>query len=71
MWNLRKFTLALFRQKFRESNAIRKEVTKELISRNILMVKRNFMFLHTHCAVLCVPHSVEKQDIFSHLKDIS
>ena len=34
MWKLRKFTLTLFWQKFRESNGFTKEVTLKLISRN-------------------------------------
>ena len=34
--------IALYWQKFRESNSFTKEVTKELISRNIFSVKDNF-----------------------------
>ena len=41
MWKLQKFSLTYFWQKFRESNIFTKEVTKELISRNI------FWFFHT------------------------
>ena len=36
----------LFWQKFRESNCLTKEVTKDLISRNIFSVRRNFAFFH-------------------------
>ena len=36
-----------FWQKFREINGFTKEVTKELISRNILLVRENFAFFHT------------------------
>ena len=42
LWKLLKLSLALFRQKFRESNNFTREVTKELISRNIFSVKENF-----------------------------
>ena len=35
VWKLRKFSLKLFWQKFRESNVFTKEITKELIWRNI------------------------------------
>ena len=37
----------LFWQKFRESNAFSKEVTKALISRNIFSMRVNFSFYHT------------------------
>ena len=42
VWNLRKFSLTLFIQKFRESIVFTKEVTKELISRNIFSARENF-----------------------------
>ena len=48
---LRKFSLILFWQKFREINSITKEVTKELISRNIFSVRENFAFF-PHCVVI-------------------
>ena len=44
MWKLRKFAVTLFRQKFRESNVFTKEVTKELISRNIFSLRQFFVF---------------------------
>ena len=48
--NFRNFSLTLFWQKFRETNIFTKEVTKELISRNIFSVRENFLFFHTvHC----------------------
>ena len=43
----RKFSLTLFCQKFRESNSFTREVTKELISRNIFSVRENFSCFHT------------------------
>ena len=42
-----KFTLPLFWQKFHESNVFTKEITKELIWRNIFSVRVNFSFFHT------------------------
>ena len=47
VWKLRKFSLTLFWQKFRESNVFTKEITKELISRNFFSVRENFSFFHT------------------------
>ena len=44
MWKLQKFSLTHFWQKFRESNGFTKEVTKELISRNIFWRERIFRF---------------------------
>ena len=40
LWKLRKFSLTRLWQKFRESNGFTKEVTKELISRNIFQWER-------------------------------
>ena len=34
-------------QKFRESIVFTQEITKELISRNIFLVRENFAFFHT------------------------
>ena len=42
-----KFTLTHFWQKFRESKSVTKEVTIELISRNIFSLRVNFSFFHT------------------------
>ena len=47
VWKLRKFSLTLFWQNFRESNVFTKENTKELISRNFFSVRENFSFFHT------------------------
>ena len=53
MWKLRKFTLTLSWQKFRESlsnillNIFNKEVTKKLISQNIFVDRVNFRNFHT------------------------
>ena len=47
-FDLTEFSLTHFRQKFRESNGFTKEITKELIWRNIFSVRRvNFSFSHT------------------------
>ena len=46
VWKLRKFSLTHFWQKFREINGFTKEVTKELISRNIFSVREFLVFLH-------------------------
>ena len=51
VWKLREFSLTLFWRKFREINGFTKQVTKELISRNILLVRENFSFYHT--ALFC------------------
>ena len=51
IWKLRKFSLILFSQKFRENNGFTKEVTKnkeELISRNIFWM-RIILFIFIHC----------------------
>ena len=42
VWKLWNFSLTLFRQKFRESNVFTKEITKEMIWRNILIMKSQF-----------------------------
>ena len=43
VWKLRKFSHTLFCQKFRDNNSFTREVTKELISRNIFSVsERDF-----------------------------
>ena len=51
MWKLWQFTLTFFFwQKFRQINAFTKEITKQLIWRNILSVRAvrvNFSFFHT------------------------
>ena len=44
---LRKFTLTLFWEKFRESNAFTKQITKELIWRKKISVRVYFSFFHT------------------------
>ena len=48
-WQLLRFGLAHFWQKFRESNVFSKENTKASIWRNIFLVGLNFSFCHTHC----------------------
>ena len=47
VWKRQKFTLTLIQQNFRESNALTKVVTIELLSRNIFSVRVNFSFFHT------------------------
>ena len=47
VWKLRKFSLTLFWQKFRETNSLTKEITKELVSRKKFSVRENFTFFHT------------------------
>ena len=47
MWKLLQFSLTHFWQKFREINVFTKEITKELIRRNIFLVRPNFSFFHT------------------------
>ena len=47
VWKLRKFSLTYFWQKFRQSNGFTKEITKELIWRNISLARENFSFFHT------------------------
>ena len=39
--------ITLFWQKFRENNVFTEEATKELVSRNIFLVRENFSFFHT------------------------
>ena len=51
VWKFQKFTLTLFWQKFRECNDFTKEVSKELILRNIFQVREIFPFFHTVRAV--------------------
>ena len=52
MWKFQKSTLTHFTQKFRESNVIAEEITKELISRIFFAVKVNLSFFHTAELVL-------------------
>ena len=47
VWKLWNFSLTLFRQKFRESNGFTKQITIELIWRNIFSVRPNFSFSHS------------------------
>ena len=47
VWKSWNFSLTLFQQKFRESNGFTKQITKELIWRNIFSVRPNFSFFHT------------------------
>ena len=54
MWKLQEFTLTVFCQKFRESNVFTKELTIQLISRNIFSCEREF---------LVFPHCVPKSDL--------
>ena len=64
LWKLRKFILTHFCQKFRESNGFTKEITKELIWRNIFLVRLNFSFFHTvHCR--------QKQEIYKKIREIN
>ena len=51
VWNLRKFSLTLFWQKFRESNVFTKEITNKLISRNFFFDKEG-EFLVFYTAIL-------------------
>ena len=44
---LQRFSLTHFWQKFRERNVFTKEITKELIWRNIFLARLNFSFFHT------------------------
>ena len=46
MWKLRKFTLTLFWQNFRENNTFTEVVTKELISRFFFGESEFFVFPH-------------------------
>ena len=46
VWKLQKFSLTHFWQKFRESNGFTKWITKELIWRNIFLVRVNFEFFY-------------------------
>ena len=48
---LRKISLPLFWQKFRESNIYYTNFTIEMISRNIFSVWENFSFFHTLCDI--------------------
>ena len=57
-----KFTLTLSLQKFRESNVFTKEVKEELISRNILLVRVNFLFLHTVCTPISLKSTFRVSD---------
>ena len=51
MWKLWQFILTFFFwQKFRQINAFTKEITKQLIWRNILSVRVNFSFF-SHCSL--------------------
>ena len=61
VWKLRKFSLTFFWQKFRETNGFTKEITKELISRNIFSVRENFRNFHT-----VMGHYVVKREIHCH-----
>ena len=61
LWKLRKFSLTFFWQKFRETNGFTKEITKELISRNIFSVRENFRNFHT-----VMGHYVVKREIHCH-----
>ena len=47
VWKLPRFSLTHSWQKFRESNVFTKEITKELIWRNIFLVRLNLSFFHT------------------------
>ena len=47
VWKLQKFTLTLFWQKIRESNAFTKWITKELIWRKKILVRVSFSFFHS------------------------
>ena len=46
MWKLLRL-VSHFWKKFRESNVFTKEIAKEIIWRNIFMVRLNFSFFHT------------------------
>ena len=64
VWKLPKFSLTKFLQKFRESNGFTLGITKELISRNIFLVRENFSFF-PHCALVAleVQNCVSFKDI--------
>ena len=48
VWIMRRYSLTRhFWQKFRESNVLTKEITEELIWRNLFLVRRKFSFFHT------------------------
>ena len=47
VWKMLQFSLTHFWQKIREINGFTKEITKELIWRNIFLVRLNFSFFHT------------------------
>ena len=47
VWKSWNFSLTLFQQKFRESNGYTKQITKELIWRNIFSMRPKFSFFHT------------------------
>jgi len=49
VWKLRKFSLTLFSQKFRQNNDFTKEITKWLVWQNFFSVRENFLFFHTVC----------------------
>ena len=49
VWKSLQFSLTHFWQKFRESKAFTKEINKELIWRNIFLVRLNFSSFHTVC----------------------
>ena len=46
LWKLLRLSRTHFWQKFREINGFTKEITKELIWRNIFLVRPNFSFFH-------------------------
>ena len=70
MWKLQKFTPSQFLTEiFRECNRFTKEVTRDVISRKIFTGRVNILFSNTVLRFYSVAiHSVEKLEIFSHLK---
>jgi len=52
VWKLRKFSVTLFWQKFRESNVFTIEIINELISRNFFSVRESLLF--PHCIVYII-----------------
>ena len=60
-WKLRKFTVTLLWQKFRESNVFTKENTKESIWRNFLCVTVNFSFSTLCYVLLCTSWEILRE----------
>ena len=68
VWKLRKFTLTLFWQKFRESNGFTNKITKYLVdlTKKIFSEDKFFTFPQSAEFPLYPVHSVEIMGILSH-----